>query len=77
MMKKKKRIIREEFSNGDKQYRVQKKWFFNLFWTTDMFYDAERDKWFESVFDTLEEAEEYIKINNRSKLIKKTIVKVI
>ena len=56
MMKKKTRIIREEFSNSDTQYRVQKKWFFNLFWTTDMFYDADRDMWFESVFDTLEEA---------------------
>ena len=77
MVKKKKRIIREEFSDGDVQYRVQKKWFFNLFWTTDMFYDAERDMWFDMVFDTLEEAEEYIKINNKSKLIKKTIVKVI
>ena len=77
MMKKKKRIIREEFSNGDKQYRVQKKWFFNLFWTTDMFYDAEHDMWFESIFNTFEEAEEHIKINNKSKLIKKTIFKVI
>ena len=76
-MKKKKRIIREEFSDGDVQYRVQKKQFFNLFWTTDYFYDADRDIWFESVFDTLEEAEEHIKINNKSKLIKKTIVKVI
>ena len=76
-MKKKKRIIREEFSDGDVQYRVQKKQFFNLFWTTDSFYDADRDMWFESVFDTLEEAEEYIKINNKSKLVKKTIVKVI
>ena len=55
-MKKKKRIIREEFSNCDTQYRVRKKWFFNLFWTTDMFYDAERDMWFKSIFNTFEEA---------------------
>lgn len=55
-MMKKTRIIREEFSNGDIQYRVQKKWFFNLFWTTDMFYDAEHDMWFESIFNTFEEA---------------------
>lgn len=77
MMKKKTRIIREEFSNGDTQYRVQKKWFFNLFWTTDMFYDAERDIWFDAVFDTIEEAEACMTIRNEPKLIKKTIIKTI
>ena len=78
MMKKKTRIIREEFSNGDKQYRVQKKWFFNLFWTTDMFYDAERDMWFDAVFDTLSEAEAHIGIDQlygKPKLVKRTIIR--
>ena len=76
-MKKKKRIVREEFSDGDIQYRIQKKQFFNLFWTTDTFYDAERDMWFESVFDTLEEAEAHITRSNEPKLIKKTIIETI
>lgn len=72
---KKRRIVREDFSNGDIQYRVQKKWFFNLFWTTDMFYDAERDMWFVSVFDTLEDAETYInQCYNKPRLVKTTII---
>lgn len=72
---KKRRIVREDFSNGDIQYRVQKKWFFNLFWTTDMFYDAERDMWFVSIFDTLEDAEAHInQCYNKPRLVKKTII---
>lgn len=73
---KKRRIVREDFSNGDIQYRVQKKWFFNLFWTTDMFYDAERDMWFDAVFGTLSEAETYMgKCYCKNKIVKKRIIK--
>lgn len=72
---KKRRIVREDYSNGDTWYRVQKKWFFNLFWTTDMFYDAERDMWFVSIFDTLEDAEAHIsQCYNKPRLVKKTII---
>lgn len=51
-----KRIVKDTMSDGKVRYRIERKWFFNLFWTTDMFYDAERDMWFESIFNTLEEA---------------------
>ena len=47
-------------SDGKVRYRIERKWFFNLFWTTDMFYDAEHDMWFESIFNTFEEAIQYI-----------------
>ena len=51
-----KRIVKDTMSDGKVRYRIERKWFFNLFWTTDMFYDAEHDMWFESVFNTFEEA---------------------
>lgn len=38
-----KRIVKDTMSDGKVRYRIERKWFFNLFWTTDMFYDAERD----------------------------------
>lgn len=72
-MKKKKRIIREEFSDGDVQYRVQTKLFFNLFWATDMFYDADRDMWFESIFNTFEEAIQHINCS-KPKVISQEII---
>ena len=68
-----KRIVKDTMSDGNVRYRIERKWFFNLFWTTDMFYDAERDMWFESIFNTLEEAIQSINCI-KSKVISQEII---
>ena len=59
----KKRIVKETRADNSIQYRVEYLSLLKNKWQTDGFYDAERDCWFEAIFNTLVEAKIHLGID--------------
>ena len=69
----KQRIIEETLANGKKHYRVEARTLLGN-WQTESIYDAERDMHFSAIFDTLDEAKDFLGINNQ--VVSKKVIEV-
>jgi hypothetical protein len=60
----KQRIVEETLANGKKQYRVESRTLLGN-WQTESIYDAERDMYFSAIFNTLDDAKDFLCISNQ------------
>lgn len=58
------RIVEETLANGKKQYRVESRTLLGN-WQTESIYDAKRDMHFSAIFNTLDDAKDFLGISNQ------------
>ena len=75
-----KRIVLERLANCKEQYRVETNRLFGFIptkWHTCLFFDAEREMYFDAVFSTLEEAYAFAEIERKdssTKIVARVVI---